>query len=36
MHFYVERYKSNEFVEIYIVWHEKVKNLTWKSKNLNT
>ena len=34
MHFYVESYKSNEFIEIYRVWHEKVKNLTWKSKNL--
>ena len=34
MHFYVERYKSNEFREIYRVWHEKVKTLIWKSKNL--
>ena len=25
MHCFVERYKSNEFIEIYRVWHEKVK-----------
>ena len=25
MHFYVKRYTSNEFIEIYRVWHEKVK-----------
>ena len=31
---YVKRYKFNEFIEIYRVWHEKVKILTWKSKNL--
>jgi len=30
MHFYVERYKSNEFIEIYRVWHEKAKSLAWK------
>ena len=36
MHCYVERqaYKSNEFIEIYRVWQEKVKILTWKLKNL--
>ena len=28
----VIKYESNEFIEIYRVWHEKVKNLTWKSK----
>jgi len=33
MHCYVERYKSNEFVEIYSVWHEEVKVLSdsWAS-----
>ena len=35
MHIHVERYKSNEFIEIYRVWQEKVKNLTWKSKKPN-
>jgi len=34
MHCYVERYESNEFIEIYRVGHEKVKILTRKSKNL--
>ena len=32
MHFYVERYKSNEFIEIYRVWHEKVKKSDLKIK----
>ena len=32
MHCYVERYKSNEFIEIYRVRHEKVKILTLKLK----
>jgi len=37
-HCYVERYKSKEFIEIYRVWHERVKILTWNynnQKNLN-
>ena len=32
MNFYVERYKSNEFIEIYRVWHEKVKKSDLKIK----
>ena len=32
MHFYVERYKSNEFIEIYRVWHEKVNKSDLKIK----
>jgi len=32
MDFYIERYKSNEFIEIYGVWHEKVKKSDLKIK----
>ena len=32
MHFYVERYESNEYIEIYKVWHEKVKKSDLKIK----
>ena len=35
MHFYVERYKSNEFIDIYRVWHEKVKKSDLKIKKPN-
>ena len=38
MHFYVERYKSNEFIEIYRVWHDmksKKSDLKIKKPNLS-
>jgi len=35
MHFYVERYKSNEFIKIYRVWHENGKKIWLENKKPN-
>ena len=36
MHFYVERYKSNEFIEIYRVRHEKKLKKIWLENQKKT